>query len=63
MSALTKDVIPHPVEVGLLQLSQDVMQELLCKDPIESHLSVENKPFARWVFFLCNKYIFLEIVK
>lgn len=47
-------VIPHPTEPGMLQLTEQVLERLLCEDPIHTHLNVEPRPFARWVTHVGN---------
>ena len=45
---LDPGVSAHQEDPGMLQLSPDVLEQLLSDEPIESHLTVEPRPFARW---------------
>lgn len=40
-------VCPHESEPGMLALEPAVLDRLLCEEPIQSHLNVDQRPFAR----------------
>lgn len=55
---IPESVVPGPS--GHLELSEELLNRLVCTEPLEKYYEVEDEPFARYyfeiVYLLLNKY-------